>query len=191
MATSLEPLKLTRPSQLRNFANAARQLGSSVGILSSAFRLRERLGQILFLFRDNAADLFPRKVSRQQREFLVNPNLMDKKRKSQRRKNMPGRIPAHIEDTLDLESLPELFENFATALMTFLKCLNEFPEFTDEAVNTSIKSFEGDLKVGYKFILAMLLTNSDQYWACCLQDYRGKDSLFNGCDSKSHVIRTI
>ncbi|KAG1748304.1 quinon protein alcohol dehydrogenase-like superfamily [Suillus paluster] len=144
--------------ELRNFANAARQLGSSVGILSSAFRLRERLAQILFLFRDNAADLFPRKVSRQQREFLVNPNLMDRKRKARRRKSMPGRVPANVEDSLDLESLPEQFENFATALMTFLKCLNEFPEFTDEAVNTSIKSFEGDLK----------------YWACCLQDYRGQ-----------------
>ncbi|KAG2136654.1 WD40-repeat-containing domain protein [Suillus clintonianus] len=144
--------------ELRNFGNAARQLGSSVGILSSAFRLRERLAQILFLFRDNAADLFPRKVSRQQREFLVNPNLMDRKRKARRRKSMPGRIPANTEDSLDLESLPEQFESFATVLMTFLKCLNEFPEFTDEAVNTSIKSFEGDLK----------------YWACCLQDYRGQ-----------------
>lgn len=144
--------------ELRNFGNAARQLGSSVGILSSAFRLRERLAQILFLFRDNAADLFPRKISRQQREFLVNPNLMDRKRKARRRKSMPGRVPANIEDSLDIENLPEQFENFATALMTFLKCLNEFPEFTDEAVNTSIKSFEGDLK----------------YWACCLQDYRGQ-----------------
>ncbi|KAG1876395.1 quinon protein alcohol dehydrogenase-like superfamily [Suillus subluteus] len=144
--------------ELRNFGNAARQLGSSVGILSSAFRLRECLAQILFLFRDNAADLFPRKISRQQREFLVNPNLMDKKRKARRRKSMPGRVPANTEDSLDLENLPEQFENFATALMTFLKCLNEFPEFTDEAVNTSIKSFEGDLK----------------YWACCLQDYRGQ-----------------
>lgn len=144
--------------ELRNFGNAARQLGSSVGILSSAFRLRERLAQILFLFRDNAADLFPRKISRQQREFLVNPNLMDRKRKARRRKSMPGRVPANIEDSLDLESLPEQFESFATALLTFLKCLNEFPEFTDEAVNTSIKSFEGDLK----------------YWACCLQDYRGQ-----------------
>ncbi|KAG2351687.1 hypothetical protein BDR07DRAFT_1500637 [Suillus spraguei] len=132
--------------ELRNFGNAARQLGSSVGILSSAFRLRERLAQILFLFRDNAADLFPRKISRQQREFLVNPNLMDRKRKARRRKSMPGRVPANIEDSLDIENLPEQFENFATALMTFLKCLNEFPEFTDEAVNTSIKSFEGDLK---------------------------------------------
>jgi hypothetical protein len=60
---------------------------------------------------------------------------------------MPGRVPANVEDSLDLESLPEQFESFASALMTFLKCLNEFPEFTDEAVNTSIKSFEGDLKV--------------------------------------------
>lgn len=60
---------------------------------------------------------------------------------------MPGRVPVNIEDSLDLESLPEQFENFAAALMTFLKCLNEFPELTDEAVNTSIKSFEGDLKV--------------------------------------------
>ncbi|KAG1834776.1 WD40-repeat-containing domain protein [Suillus variegatus] len=144
--------------ELRNFGNAARQLGSSVGILSSAFRLRERLAQILFLFRDNAADLFPRRISRQQREFLVNPNLMDRKRNARRRKSMPGRVPVNIEDSLDLESLPEQFENFAAALMTFLKCLNEFPEFTDEAVNTSIKSFEGDLK----------------YWACCLQEYRGQ-----------------
>ena len=30
-------------------------------------------------------------------------------------------------------------------MITFLNCLNEFPEFTDEAVNASIKSFEGDL----------------------------------------------
>ena len=140
-------IELTRLSQLRNFSNAARQLGSSVGILSSAFRLRECLAQILFIFRDNAADLFPRKVSRQQRECLVNPNLMDRKRKAQRRKSSSGRVQANLEDTLDLESLPEHFENFAAALMSFLKCLNEFPEFTDEAVNTSIKSFEGDLKV--------------------------------------------
>jgi hypothetical protein len=63
---------------------------------------------------------------------------------------MPGRMPAKVEDSLDLESLPEQFESFAVALMTFLKCLNEFPEFTDEAVNTSIKSFEGDLKVYFR-----------------------------------------
>lgn len=36
-------------------------MGSSVGILSSAFHLRERLAYVLFLFRKNAANLFPRK----------------------------------------------------------------------------------------------------------------------------------
>jgi len=46
----------------------------------------------------------------------------------------------------------------ATDVTTFLKCLNEFPEFTDEAVNASIMSFEGDLK----------------YWASCLNEYAGK-----------------
>ena len=41
-----------------------------------------------------------------------------------------------------------MFEHFAVEVTTFLNCLNEFPEFTDEAVNASIRSFEGDLKVG-------------------------------------------
>ena len=37
---------------------------------------------------------------------------------------------------------------FAEDITTFLECLNEFPEFTDEAVNASILAFQGDLKVG-------------------------------------------
>ncbi|KAG2343040.1 hypothetical protein BDR05DRAFT_976122 [Suillus weaverae] len=79
--------------------------GSSVGILSSAFRLRECLAQILFLFRDNAP-------SHQQREFLVNPNLMDRNRKVRGRKSTSGRCPANNEDNLDLESLPEHTRQF-------------------------------------------------------------------------------
>lgn len=30
---------------------------------------------------------------------------------------------------------------------TLLGCLNEFPEFSDDALNTEIRSFETDLKV--------------------------------------------
>ncbi|EIW78473.1 WD40 repeat-like protein [Coniophora puteana RWD-64-598 SS2] len=146
--------------ELRNFANASRQLGSSVGILSSAFRLRERLAQILFLFRENAADLFPRKVLRQPRESLVNPNLMARRRKRKQKQNggATRKMRPPIDDTLDAESLPEQFDSFAKDVMQFLNCLNEFPEFTDEAVNASIRSFEGDLK----------------YWACCLRTYKGQ-----------------
>jgi WD repeat-containing protein 26 len=118
-----------------------------VGILSSAFHLRERLAQILFLFRENAADIFPRKVNRQPRESsLVNPNV----RKQHRRKQKSAKthyLKPTVDDSLDPENFPEQIEQLAIDVTTFLNCLNEFPEFTDEAVNASILSFEGDLKV--------------------------------------------
>ncbi|EGO26456.1 hypothetical protein SERLADRAFT_436268 [Serpula lacrymans var. lacrymans S7.9] len=130
--------------QLRRFATAARQLGGSVGILSSAFRLRERLAQIKFLFQENAADLFPGKVPRQPRETLVN-NLRDQR--SARRKSVIFNIGEPVvDDDLDSELFPEQFGDFADDVMTFLRCLNEFPEFADETVSASIHSFERDLK---------------------------------------------
>ena len=132
--------------QLRNFANAARQLGSSVGILSSSYHLRGRLAQVLYLFRENAADLFPRKIYHQSRESLTNPNL------AQYRKTKRHRAPPHVHnpvvmEKLDAEDFPEQMQMFAQDVTTFLDCLNEFPEFTDEAVNSAILSLEGDLKV--------------------------------------------
>ncbi|EIW78840.1 hypothetical protein CONPUDRAFT_155557 [Coniophora puteana RWD-64-598 SS2] len=145
--------------ELRNFANAARQLGSSSGILSSAFKLRERLTKVLFLFRENAANLFPRKVQRQSKESLVNPNLMDRRRRAAAKtKNFPQPPSAGLvlNESLDVETFPDQMESFAREVVVFLNCLNEFPEFTDEAVNGSIRSFEVDLK----------------YWASCLYEYK-------------------
>ncbi|KAJ7126166.1 hypothetical protein C8R44DRAFT_618507 [Mycena epipterygia] len=146
--------------QLRNFANATRQLGSSVAILSSAFHLRERIAQILFLYHENAADLFPRKISHATRE-----NPVDAKTKGRRRVKKVARYsaPPHvarptIDDTLDLEKFPEQFRALADNIVTFGRCLNEFPEFTDEAINASITSFEGDLR----------------YWSSCLEIYHGQ-----------------
>ncbi|KAJ6612693.1 hypothetical protein B0H10DRAFT_2278752 [Mycena sp. CBHHK59/15] len=148
--------------QLRNFANASRQLGSSVAILSSAFHLRERIAQLLFLYRENAADLFPRKIPHATRETVV-----DAKIKGRRRVKPPkvGRYsaPPHvarptIDESLDLEKFPEQFEALAHDIVTFGRCLNEFPEFTDEAINASITSFEGDLR----------------YWSSCLQVYQSQ-----------------
>ncbi|KAH9073045.1 hypothetical protein EDB83DRAFT_2313141 [Lactarius deliciosus] len=144
--------------ELRNFSNAARQLGSSVGIMSSAFHLRERLAQIAWLFRENAADLFPRKVSHQSTtESAVKPDVIP------RRKRARSKAPPHVRRPLVLEKLdPEDFPHqlglFARDVITFLHCLNEFPEFTDEALNASIVAFEGDLK----------------YWASCLKVYEGE-----------------
>ncbi|KAI0296480.1 hypothetical protein BC826DRAFT_1005402 [Russula brevipes] len=142
--------------ELRNFSNAARQLGSSVAILSSAFHLRERLAQIVWLFRENAADLFPRKVSHQSLEPAVKPDVPGRKRAR-------SKAPPHVRrplvlEKLDPEDFPDQLELFARNVITFLHCLNEFPEFTDEALNASILAFEGDLK----------------YWASCLKVYEGQ-----------------
>lgn len=52
-----------------------------------------------------------------------------------------------VLEKLDPENFPSQLELFARDVMTFLHCLNEFPEFTDEALNASIVAFEGDLKV--------------------------------------------
>ena len=132
--------------QLRNFSNAARQLGSSVAILSSAFHLRERLAQIAWLFRENAADLFPRKVSHQSLESAVKPGVLPKRRRARSKAPPHVRRPLVLEK-LDREDFPGQLGLFARDVITFLHCLNEFPEFTDEALNASILAFEGDLKV--------------------------------------------
>ncbi len=80
-------------SQLRNFANAARQLGSSVAILSSAFHLRERLAQLLFLYQENAADLFPRKVLHIVRETAADDPIGRRRRHFRRVK---GKAQLHV-----------------------------------------------------------------------------------------------
>ncbi|KAA1474356.1 hypothetical protein DENSPDRAFT_882735 [Dentipellis sp. KUC8613] len=145
--------------ELRSFSNAARQLGSSVGILSSAFHLRERITQIAYLFRENAADLFPRKVAREPKESLISPTIS----LPGSRKHAKTKAPPHIRrplviDSLDPEEFPKQLGLFAHDVITFLHCLNEFPEFTDEAVTASIIAFEGALK----------------HWASCLRTYEGR-----------------
>ncbi|KAI6012979.1 hypothetical protein EDC04DRAFT_2904814 [Pisolithus marmoratus] len=138
--------------ELCNFENAARHLGSSVGILSSASKLRKRLTNILFLLRENAACLFPRRVIRHSREVLLNADAMDGER---RRAAWRRRRPLPLDDNLQPETLPSHLENFADDVKNFVKCLNEFPEFDDVAVNQSMMEFEGNLR----------------YWAVHLKEY--------------------
>jgi hypothetical protein len=52
-----------------------------------------------------------------------------------------------VLEKLDREDFPGQLGLFARDVITFLHCLNEFPEFTDEAINASILAFEGYLKV--------------------------------------------
>ncbi|KAH6908348.1 quinon protein alcohol dehydrogenase-like superfamily [Coprinopsis sp. MPI-PUGE-AT-0042] len=151
--------------ELRNFANASRQLGSSVAILASGFHLRERLAQLLYLYRENAADLFPRKLSHVSRDAINSiPTSVIPGRRKKRTRMMRGKAPhlhvprPTISENLEAEDFPDQLEQLAKDVRTFLNCLNEFPEFTDEAVNASILSFEGDLR----------------YWASCLREYAGQ-----------------
>lgn len=155
--------------ELRNFANATRQLGSSVGILSSAFHLRERIVQVLFLFRENAADLFPTRVHKQSVDQLVDQKHRTEESSGatgKRKRNFHNRKLPHIarptiptgSKELTVEDFPEQLEAFANDIKSFLKSLNEFPEFTDEVVNNSMDAFEADLK----------------YWASCLKTYSGQ-----------------
>ncbi|KAI9465719.1 WD40 repeat-like protein [Lactarius psammicola] len=129
--------------ELRTCVNTTRQLGSSVAILASVLQLRNRLTQISFLFRENAANLYPRKVVRLPRESLVGRSKLPRRRLARLRTSQ-----AHF---------PQQLELFASDLSTFSYSLNEFPEFTDKAVDTPITAFEDDLK----------------YWASCLIAYEG------------------
>jgi WD repeat-containing protein 26 len=87
-------------------------------------------------------------VQRQPRaEALVNPTRNNRPTKRARRKPPPNVRRPIVDESLDPENFPEQLESFAADVTTFLNCLNEFPEFTDEAVNASIISFQSDLKV--------------------------------------------
>ena len=92
---------LSLDKELRNFSNAARQLGSSVGILSSSFHLRERLTFIGYLFRENAADLFPRKIPQLEGQLRAAPKIVQQK-------SAPGRVSWSATVVVDLVCAPRL-----------------------------------------------------------------------------------
>ena len=164
-------------TQLRDFENASRELGSSVGIVWSAFRLQERLAKILFLFRENAACLYPRKITRkpQAQDVFLNPNILEQRQDWRNRSTVPL---AH--DNLQLSMLPNELESFAGDVGTFISCLNEFEEFNDEAISQSMRAFEGDLRVRhifYSFPVWRRISPPSfvvrlQYFSACLFEYK-------------------
>ncbi len=125
------------------------------------FQLRDRLTQLSSLFRENAADLYPRKVLRLQRESLVGRSKFTRRRLARLRAaplercrlGRSGQAGRMELDKLDLEDFPQQLELFASDLSTFLYSLNEFPEFTDKAVDAPIIAFEDDLKVSATLVL--------------------------------------
>ncbi|KAF8433293.1 WD40-repeat-containing domain protein [Boletus edulis BED1] len=148
--------------QLRDFENASRELGSSVGIVWSAFRLQERLAKILFLFRENAAYLYPRKIMHRSQEVLVNPNIMERRQDWRNRSTI-----AFSQDSLELDMLPDQLKSLAGDVGAFIGCLNEFDEFNDEAISQSMRSFEDDLR----YFSTCLCQYKNQFRSSAVQRY--------------------
>lgn len=139
--------------ELQSFINAVRQLGSSVGLLSSAFQLRARLTQLLHLFQLNAAELFD-DIHKEGSEPIWR---LHSRTKGKGRRPTEAKLRPVLDIHSDPEAMPYELELLADDLNTFLECLNQIPEFNDEAVNSSVISFQNDLR----------------YWASCLRDFRG------------------
>lgn len=129
--------------ELQSFANAVRQLGSSVGLMSAAHHLRGRLKQVMHLVRENASGLFD-EIKNENSE----PLRPFSRRKGARQSTKARKLRPSIQIDSDPETLPANMKLLADDLIAFLSRLNEIPEFTDEAVDSAIWSFEGDLKVG-------------------------------------------
>ncbi|KZV68541.1 WD40 repeat-like protein [Peniophora sp. CONT] len=141
---------------LRNFSNSARLLGSSVDILSSTYHLRERLTVIRYLFRENAAHLFPRKIAHAPEESLHRPAIPDRRRSQSKVHSNTRRLP--ILDPPTHEDFPKELDMLARDMMAFLLDFNDLLDYPDEALNLPVMSFEEDVK----------------YWASCLKAYDGQ-----------------
>ncbi|EKM59689.1 uncharacterized protein PHACADRAFT_205913 [Phanerochaete carnosa HHB-10118-sp] len=116
----------TLDEQLRDLSNKARKLGSSVGILSASSRLRERLGRVLYLFRKNAAGLFPQKIPQLEK---FQPSMF--RRLVSKRHGMFDHLVSQSTE-LEPKHIALELQLFARDVHTLLECFNQFPEFIDE-----------------------------------------------------------
>jgi hypothetical protein len=136
--------------RLQAFQQSARQLGSSIGLLSSAYKLRQQLSVVSHLFRENAQELFPKYV-KVKRGQLKSVPLPRKATKTRRPIVAILRRPTGFHEDMDAERLPDETLSLADAVANFLHHLEEFPEFADEAVHASITTFQHDLLVCWTF----------------------------------------
>lgn len=79
----------------------------------------------------------------------MNPNIVDRRGKAH---SEAVKFQAFIaEDGLATEAIPQELDGFARDLRMLLNSLNDFPEFRDDAVNSSIHAFAAELEVSALF----------------------------------------
>ncbi|KAH7322145.1 hypothetical protein B0J17DRAFT_772855 [Rhizoctonia solani] len=137
--------------KLQSFANAIRQLGSSVGLLNATAHIQDRLPRIFRLFQENASKLFD--IGVVLHSSSTQANAPNRTRRSDSWHQTRRALKSSSLQSLNINSLPNQMEALATDLFVFIDRLNDVPEFVDEAVHTThepvieaFKAFAGDLR---------------------------------------------
>ncbi|KAG8925153.1 hypothetical protein FRC02_009893 [Tulasnella sp. 418] len=165
-------------TELLNFENDIRPLGSSVGLISSSNQLRLNLEKICGLARANASALFPTKISRPSGDFIMTHcSWYDRLKRMNQHPDPERSLAAMTEsikqrDSYNLEDFPHHLELLAKDLASFLRFLQEIPEFTDEGMIDKIFNSQAT------FV----------YFASCLAKYRGK---FNAVAVQRYVMKLL
>ncbi|CAG8639697.1 17631_t:CDS:10, partial [Acaulospora colombiana] len=131
---------------LITFQLSARQLDSSVGSLASAGQLRSHLMNIGILFQRNAAEIFPQMKSKLAKIDTPKPRKKRPKPRAKIYSRASILKPTTINEIPEPETLPSELSEFASNLAVFLRQLEEFPEFADDTLTTSITALEIELK---------------------------------------------
>ncbi|KAF8330142.1 uncharacterized protein EI90DRAFT_3204913, partial [Cantharellus anzutake] len=164
----------TLDANLQSFTNAVGQLGSSVAISSSADELRDCLQRLLRSFHSNAAHLF----EGGEKELASIP----KPRRPASRYHTRT-IRSALVQVDSPATIPEQMASLAHSLTTFVGCLNQIPEFTDQAVNASTTLFHDNL----------MYWSSYQFKRSYIRQYLNDLATEIGehCESMSHSLHVF
>ncbi|KAI0736393.1 hypothetical protein BC629DRAFT_1600734 [Irpex lacteus] len=123
--------------ELRKLSNKARKLGSSAGILSASTRLRERLGRVLHLFRQNARDLYTEEI---QAHMVAHPAPLKPVRRWKAKNFLDRTKHTQMSPSTDTkyENLALEFRLFSRDVMTLFDCFSQFPQFVEELPDWSL-----------------------------------------------------
>ncbi|KAI0092807.1 hypothetical protein BDY19DRAFT_926398 [Irpex rosettiformis] len=138
-------------AELRKLGNKARALGRSAGILAASTRLRERLGRVLYLFRENAQTLFPEEI----KEHIHVHHTPVKHIRRWKTKNFLDhtiniQTPLLDDSNSKHDTLAQEFWQFSKDVITLFECFGQYPEFLEELPDFSLAE---DLQVWAKLLL--------------------------------------
>lgn len=133
-------------SQIHEFIDGVRPLGSSSGLIFSARRLRYRMAEIQDRFSANAAAIY----------VAFRENLT-----SELPEDLRVRSPVNFgRQGGSMESFPDLLQDLASEVREFMHSLRDIPEFSDKGLTESLDAFAAWM----------------DYRANGLQDFGGKPS---------------